>query len=89
MTSTVKVQDTKSGKMVDGQVIRVVRADEPFSHLELEDGTTITMRTNVVQIVRHLNSWDDKGNPVYSIEANGSITITCPDNLRKAPEDDG
>lgn len=73
--------------MVDGKVVKVVSAEEPFSHIVLEDGTTITMRTNIIQVVRHLNSWDDKGNPIYSVEANGSMTITCPDNLRREQND--
>lgn len=87
MTSTVKVRDSKTGNMVDGKVVKVVNAEEPFSHIVLEDGTTITMRTNIIQVVRHLNSWDDKGNPIYSVEANGSMTITCPDNLRREQND--
>ena len=87
MTSTVKVRDSKTGNMVDGTIVKVVSAEEPFSHIVLEDGTTITMRTNIIQVVRHVDSWDDKGNPIYSVEANGSMTITCPDDLRKAPTD--
>ena len=35
----VQVTEEKTGKLVDGKVIKVVKADEPFSHIKLEDGT--------------------------------------------------
>lgn len=87
MPPTVKVKDQKTGEMVDGEVIKVVHANEPFSHVTLEDGTEITMRTTVLQIVRILNKWDEQGNPVYSIDAAGSVSINSPDHLKKAESD--
>ena len=47
----VQVTDPKTGKLLDGKAIKVVEADEPFSHIKLEDGTEISMRTNVIQVM--------------------------------------
>ena len=87
MSLSVKVKNSKTGEEVDGLVVKVTKADEPFSHITLEDGTEITMRTNVTQIIRLIDRWDEKGNPLYNIEANGSMVITSPDNLKRIPED--
>ena len=86
-TIKVKVRDDKTGEMVDGEVVKVTKADEPFSYITLEDGTTVTTRTTVLQVVRFVDRWDDKGNPRYSISLNGITTINSPETLRKEPSD--
>ena len=86
MSLNVKVKDANTGEMIDGVVVKVVQADEPFSYITLEDGTTITMRSNVNQVIRLIDKWDDSGNPIYSISAGGSISITAPDKLKKEDE---
>ena len=83
MALIVKVKDVQTGKMVDGQTVRIRTAEEPFSHITLEDGTEITMRTTITQVIRHIGQWDDKGNPRYTITATGSTTITSPDELKR------
>ena len=88
MSLNVKVKNSKTGEEVEGLVVKVTKADEPFSHITLEDGTEISMRTNVTQVIRLVDRWDEKGNPVYSIEANGSTVINTPDNLKRKPEDE-
>ena len=83
---TVKVKDAKTGAMVDGSLVKVVKADEPFSYFTLEDETEITMRTTVSQIIRHIDQWDDGGNPIYTIIASGTMTVTSPNNLMRPSE---
>ena len=83
----VQVTDQKTGKLVDGKVIKVVKADEPFSYIELEDGTEIAMRTNVTQVIRLLDRWDKNGNPMYTIDARGSVTTNSPASLKGVPND--
>ena len=84
----VQVTDQKTGKLLDGKVIKVVKADEPFSYIKLEDGTEITMRTNVTQVIRLLDRWDENGYPMYTIEARGSLTTNSPTSLKRVPDDD-
>ncbi len=83
MSNTVRIKAPKTGKTVDGQVIKVVKADEPFSCITLEDGTEISMRTTVIQVVRHKNQWDEYGNPIYTIDANGTITVNAAEESNR------
>ena len=83
MALIVRVKDTQTGEMVDGEMVRIRTAEEPFSHITLEDGTEITMRTTIIQVIRHINQWDDNGNPRYTISATGSTAITSPDKLKR------
>ena len=79
----MKVKDPKTGKMIKGQVVKVVKAVEPFSYITLEDGTEVTVRTNVTQVVRLLDQWNEGGAPVYQITANSTITFNSPDEIRR------
>ncbi len=83
MSNTVKVKDPTTGKLVDGQIVKVVKAVEPFSYITLEDGTEFSMRTTVTRVVRHINQWDQDGNPMYTIDGNGTITTDAPEELKK------
>ena len=80
---TVKVQDAQTGKLVDGRAVRIEKAEEPFTHITLEDGTEITMRMTVIQVIRHVDQWDDDGNPRYTINASSTTTITSPEELKR------
>ena len=86
MALIVKMKDAKTGAIVDGRPVKIVKADEPFSYFTLEDGTEITMRTTVSQIIRHIDQWDDRGSPVYTITAHGTTTFTSPNNLMRPSE---
>ena len=81
----VQVTDQKTGKLIAGKIIKVFKADEPFSYIELEDGTEISMRSNVTQVIRLVDRWDKNGNPVYTIEARGSVTTNSPASLKGEP----
>ena len=87
MSEKVKVKDSNTGEEVDGFVVKVTKADEPFSYITLEDGTTITIRNNILQVIRLIDRWDDNGNPMYNITGNNSISITSPNGLKRKTED--
>ena len=84
----VKVKNTKTGKLQDGHIVKVIEAREPFSYLVLEDGTEVTMRTTVVQVVRLIGEFDDKGNPTYNFDMSGTITVNSPPELKKSATED-
>ena len=67
--------------LVEGDLVRVASAEEPTSYLTLEDGTEITHRTSVLEVVRIADRWDSEGKPVYSFTVNGTIKIDVPPNL--------
>lgn len=64
-------------------VVRVKEAEEPFTYITLEDGTTLTMRTNVVEVARFIDRWDENNNPVYHLKRQSSLSIDAPQKLKK------
>ncbi len=84
----VKVKNAKTGEIQDGHIVKVAEAREPFPYLKLEDGTEVTMRTNVVQIFRLIDTWDDNGNPSYNFEISSTITVNSPPELKKSASED-
>jgi len=66
------------------ELVRIKDAKEPFCYVELEDGTTLTMRTSIMEVLRVLERWDKNGNPVYNITTQSSVSTSYPEHLRKA-----
>ncbi len=83
MSIATKIKDPSTGELVDGKVVKVVKAEEPFSYITLEDGSEIMIRVSVLKVIRQIGAWDDNGNPKYTIDVNNSISITSPEKLRK------
>lgn len=79
----IKVKNSKTGEFQDGYVVKVTDTREPFSYLTLEDGTEITLRNTVVQVIRLIDVWDDTGNPSYNLDLNCSIKVTAPPGAQK------
>ena len=72
-------------KQVAGVRVKVVEATEPFSYIKLEDGTEITIRNTVIEILRLEDRWDPQGNPIYNVTSQGTLTVDVPADLRKPP----
>ena len=71
-------------RQAEAVIVRVKEALEPFTYITLEDGTTLTMRTTVLEVARFLDRWDKNNNPVYNVTSQGSLTIAAPDSLKKS-----
>ena len=84
----VRVKDKKTEEMVDGEIIEIVEAKEPLSYVTLKDGTIITSKMSVTQVIRLVDRWDDEGKPAYSIALSGSTTINSPGHLEKDAGDE-
>ena len=72
-----------SNKQVTGVRVRVLEATEPFSYIKLEDGTELTLRSTVIEILRLEDRWDAKGNPIYNVTSQGTLMVDAPADLRK------
>ena len=72
-----------SNKQVTGVRVRVLEATEPFSYIKLEDGTELTLRITVIEILRLEDRWDAKGNPIYNVTSQGTLMVDAPADLRK------
>ena len=88
MPTTVKVKNPNTGDLIDAHVVKVVKADEPFTYITLEDGSEITMRNTVARVLRYKNTWDENGNPIYDIQGSGYVTINAPEKLKKKTSTD-
>ena len=85
---TVRLKDPDTGEDVEGVVVKVTDAKEPFSYLTLEDATEITIRSTVTQVVRLLDRWNDNGEPKYHFLFNANLTIQAPSRLKKGGVED-
>lgn len=71
------------GESIEGTVAKITRVEEPFSYAYLEDGTVITSKSSIMEVVRVDGRWDKHGNPHYSITQNISLNVTTPPHLIK------
>jgi hypothetical protein len=68
---------------VDGEIIPVNAFNEAQATYLLADGTTLTMRTIVMQVIRLPGHFDAEGNPAYFVKTNNVVIASSPDHLRK------
>ncbi len=66
-----------------GEVIPVNAFQESQASYLLADGTTLTMRTVVTQVVRLRGRYDPEGNPVYVVKSQNIVNATAPEDLRR------
>ncbi len=75
------------GQTVDAETVAVTEFDEHANVYKLEDGTTLTMRTVVVQVARIDGMYDDTGNPIYNVRSQNVLAVESPENLRLTEDD--
>ena len=68
---------------VPGTIVKIEKSEEPHSYVHLEDGTLITLKQSVLEVVRITDRWDQNGQPVYSVTQNITLSINSPPNLQK------
>ena len=85
MTRSRMVPDPDDpGRHVEGELVRIADVREgPPSYVTLDDGTELTHRVSVLEVVRVKDRWDAKGNPLYSITINATLQVTAPESLRR------
>jgi hypothetical protein len=57
-----------------GTLVKVAKADEPWSEYSLEDGTKLRMKQTIVNVVK-LDDKNDSGDPVYSIQSQQTLSV--------------
>ena len=68
-------------KQVEAVTVRIAKSEEPFCYFTLEDGTELTLRTIVTEVLRLVDKWDEAGRPMYKITSQATITIASPEDL--------
>ncbi|MFQ5826967.1 MAG: hypothetical protein ACE5IA_06375 [Dehalococcoidia bacterium] len=57
---------------------------EDWNEYDLEDGTTVRMKTVVSEVVRVPEEFDNEDNPVYVVKSANLLVVKAPDSLKKA-----
>ena len=72
------------GKEFEGMVVEIAETTGRFCRVRLEDGTVFKMMTSPTEVTRLKGAWDEKGNPVYLVNHQTSITIIeSPKRLKR------
>ena len=71
------------GQRVEAERIPVSKADEVASDYLLADGTSISMRTVVMDVFRVPGRYDAEGNPLYVVKSKAVMSARSPENLRQ------
>lgn len=70
--------------IVEGIDVGIKESTERWSEVQLEDGTTLRIKPNVMVVTRIDGQYDPEGNPVYALTANQVMTVAnVPAHLRK------
>jgi hypothetical protein len=81
---TVKIEyPPSSGKSRDAVSIDVLKSNEPWAEYELADGSRIRAKAVLVEVLRVEGEYDLEGNPAYLLKANGVMSVTPSESLRK------
>ena len=71
------------GKEVDALEIRFKSVREEWNEYDLEDGTTLRMKTVISDIVRVEGEYDPENNPVYLAKSSNILVTRSPDHIKK------
>ena len=63
------------GTLAAGTDVEIVEAIERFTELRLKDGTILRMRTNVVEVIRVDDQWNENGDPVYVVKSSNTVRV--------------
>jgi hypothetical protein len=79
----IKAADPRTGEIVEGTVIDIIDTKEPFSRVELANGTQIEIRLAVSQVVR-LDTPDKDGKPNYTITSQMMVNVHHADESEES-----
>ncbi len=72
------------GKSVDAVPVRFKNIREEWNEYDLEDGSTIRMKTIVSDVVRVPDEYDAENNPIYVVKSTNMVVVSSPDNMKKS-----
>ena len=84
MAEHKRTVDYPPGTQSAGTDVEIDEAIERSNELRLKDGTILRMRTNVVEVIRVDDQWNENGDPVYVVKSSNTVTIVeAPQELKK------
>lgn len=78
-----KIKVPYKGRMVDGVEVGFKTLREEWNEYELEDGTILKFKSVVTKIVR-TEEYNDRNEPVYSINSQNIASAKVPNKLKKS-----
>ena len=70
-------------KPVEATPVRFKNINEEWNEYDLEDGTTIRMKTIVSEVVRIPDEYDRENNPIYVVKSTNMVVVNSPDHIKK------
>lgn len=71
------------GRQVEATSVKFKSIREEWNEYDLEDGSTVRMKTVVSDVVCIPNEYDNENNPVYIIKSSNIVVVDSPDHLKK------
>ncbi len=71
-----------NGQNFSGKSIDFSPTSEPFSQYTLDDGTTLKVKTVLLNAVR-LDTYTDQGEPVYQFQFQQVLAVVAPESLKR------
>jgi hypothetical protein len=71
--------------MVSADSVEFESISEPFTQYKLADGTTVKVKSILVDAVR-LDAHNASGEPVYQFQFQQIIGVVAPDSLKRKPQ---
>jgi S-adenosylhomocysteine hydrolase len=72
------------GGPAEGREVAIKESTERWTEIELEDGTRVRVKPNVLSAIRLDNRFDADGNPMYVMKGSQTMMIvSSPEHLRQ------
>ena len=84
--ATRRAKHPKTGEIVDAVVVEIDEISDRPVKIILDDGSTLRLKTDVIEVVRFEGSWDEEGNPLYSVKSASFMTVLeSSEQLKQRP----
>ncbi len=71
------------GRMVNAEVVDFEADKEQWSTYIIHDGSSLKVKAVVTEVARLEGVYDQKGDPVYLIQASQIMHVNAPETLRR------
>jgi hypothetical protein len=75
-----------NGQEQEAEKVGINQSQENFNTYLLEDGSSLRLKTVVVDVVRMVDMFDPEGNPMYLIKSHNILMADAPEALKRKPE---
>ncbi len=67
----------------DAEFVDVLTATEPWTQIDLADGSIIKLKPVVAEIWRVIGEYDGEGNPVYLVKTQNVMSVIASEDLKR------